>query len=146
MNVLIHKEVSIDNIKISKIKKDTELILNFLNLDNSELSILFVDNKRIKELNKNFRNKDSVTDVLSFPQNEGILNGLNINILGDVVISYPQAKKQAPDSDNSTYEEILVLIIHSILHLIGYDHMKEDEEIIMREKETDIFMELFHKN
>ena len=145
MNVLIHKEISIDNIKLSKIKKDTELILEFLDLKNSELSILFVDNKKIQELNKNYRNKDSITDVLSFPQNEGILNGLNINILGDVVISYPQAKKQAPDSNNTTYEEILVLIIHSVLHLIGYDHMKEDEEIIMREKETDIFMELFNK-
>jgi probable rRNA maturation factor len=145
MNILINKEVSI-NEKISKIKKDTQKILNILNLQNSELSILFVDDQKIRVLNKMYRKIDAVTDVLSFSQNEGILNGLNVNILGDVVISYPQATRQAPDSENTVYEEIIVLIIHSILHLIGYDHMTEKEDLIMRKKETDIFMELFPNN
>ena len=142
MNILIHQEIQLDE-EISNIKKDTEKILNLLSLQDSELSILFVDDKRIKKLNRDYRKKDAVTDVLSFPQNEGILNGLNINILGDVVISYPQVKKQAHLSENTIYEEIIVLIIHSILHLIGYDHLTEKEDKIMRERETDIFMKLF---
>ncbi len=143
MNILINSEVEIYSDYISKIETDTEKILKILKLDNSELSILFVDYDRIQKLNKQYRKLDKVTDVLSFPQNEGILSNININILGDVVICYPQAIKQAPESDNSPYEEIIVLIIHSILHLIGYDHMTEEEDVIMRARETDIFMELF---
>ena len=143
MNILINSEVKIYSDYISKIETDTEKILKILKLDNSELSILFVDYDRIQKLNKQYRKLDKVTDVLSFPQNEGILSNININILGDVVICYPQAIKQAPESDNSPYEEIIVLIIHSILHLIGYDHMTEEEDVIMRARETDIFMELF---
>jgi len=142
MNVLINTEVNL-NEKLSNIKKDIEIILEILNLENSELSILFVDDAKIQLLNKQYRKKDMVTDVLSFPQNEGILSGLNVEILGDVVISYPQAVKQAPDSDNTVYEEIIVLIIHSILHLTGYDHLTKEDDFIMREKETDIFMKLF---
>jgi len=145
MSILIHSEVSLDKIKLSDVKSHAQDILDILKLKNSELSILFVDDIRIKKLNKDYRRKDKVTDVLSFPQNEGILNGLNVKILGDIVISFPQAKRQAPASENTVYEEVIVLVIHSILHLIGYDHMVEEEEVIMREKETEIFMELFPK-
>lgn len=144
MNILIHSEVDISSFDISKIKNDTKKILEILRLNNSELSILFVDYNRIQKLNKQYRKMDSITDVLSFPQNEGILNNLNINILGDVVICYPQAIKQAPDSENTSYEEIIVLIIHSILHLIGYDHITDKEDLIMKTKEIDIFMKLFN--
>lgn len=143
MNVLIHSEVELSE-NLENIKKDTEKILKYLGLEDSELSILFVDYNRIKELNTTYRKKNSVTDVLSFPQNEGILSDINVNILGDVVICYPRAVKQAPESDNTPYEEIMVLIIHSILHLIGYDHIKTEEEEIMKEKETEIFMSLFN--
>ncbi len=144
MDILINSEVDIPSSDISNIKNDTKKILNILNLEDAELSILFVDYNKIQQLNKQYRKQDKITDVLSFPQNEGILSNININILGDVVICYPQAIKQAPDSDNTIYEEIIVLIIHSILHLIGYDHITTKDELTMRKKETDIFMKLFN--
>jgi len=144
MNILINSELEIPHCNFKNIEKDTRKMLRVLKLNNSELSILFVDYDKIQELNKQYRKKDKITDVLSFPQNEGILSNLNIDILGDVVICYPQAVKQAPEFENTVYEEIIVLIIHSILHLIGYDHITPREDIVMRKKETDIFMELFN--
>ena len=142
MNILISTEINLKE-NLENIKKDTEKILSYLGLDNVEISILFVNDERIKKLNARYRNKNSVTDVLSFPQNEGILNNININILGDIVISYPQAVRQAPESENTVYEDIIVLIIHSILHLIGYDHLTEKDDKIMRKKEEDIFEFIF---
>ena len=134
---MIYLDSELDKkIDLNYIKNKTEKILIYLSL-NKDLSVLLVDDNKIKDLNKKFRNVDSVTDVLSFPQTEGIFG--NSTILGDVVISYPQAERQAPISDNNTKEEIIYLIIHSILHLIGYDHYTKNEKEIMQKKEKEIF-------
>ncbi len=125
------------NLDLTIIEKKSYKILTFLSLEDKDLSILFVDDKRIKELNLQFRGIDKVTDVLSFSQNEGVLN--LSNMLGDVVISLEQAKRQAPLSNNSYEQEVLYLIIHSVLHLIGYDHYNDIESKIMRAKEKLIF-------
>ncbi len=120
-----------------------EKILKMLNLESSELSLLFVDDSEIQELNKTYRKKDKVTDVLSFPQNEGIFSSSDYKILGDIVISLPQAERQCEISDRSFFEEVVFLSIHSVLHLIGYDHLEEEEAEIMQKKEDEIFYELF---
>ncbi len=107
-----------------------------------EISLLFVDNQRIKELNREFRNKDSETDVLSFPQYESIkTNGLDDDYayLGDIVISLEKAKEQAEAFDHSFEREILYLAVHSIFHLLGYDHMDDTEKAEMREREKIVF-------
>ena len=99
----------------------------------AEVSVTFVDNERIKELNSSYRNKDSATDVLSFPLyddfSEIIENECAVP-LGDIVISLERAARQGYDIGHSIYHEVAFLCVHSTLHLLGYDHetSKEDEE------------------
>ncbi|OGY42650.1 MAG: rRNA maturation RNase YbeY [Candidatus Buchananbacteria bacterium RBG_13_36_9] len=89
-----------------------------------ELTVLIVNDKKIKSLNKKFRNKNKVTDVLSFSQREGETFNLPAegrNYLGDIVISWPQVKRQAKKFGQLPKKELELLIIHGFLHLLGYD-------------------------
>ena len=92
----------------------------------TEVSVTFVSNNEIKNLNKTYRNKDSVTDVLSFPLNENDNYEINAEtgavVLGDIVISLETAFKQAENFGHSLEREIGFLTVHSMLHLLGYDH------------------------
>lgn len=113
----------------------------------AEVSVSFVSNNEIKLLNKNYRNKDSVTDVLSFPLMEGDSVETNPEtgfiLLGDVVISLETAVKQASNYGHSLEREIGFLTVHSMLHLLGYDHETSPlEERIMREKEESVLEKL----
>lgn len=115
--------------------------------DNAEVSVSFVSNSEIKLLNRNYRNKDSVTDVLSFPLMEG--NDVERNpetgyiLLGDIVISLETAVKQASNYGHSLEREIGFLTVHSMLHLLGYDHESSPlDERIMREKEESVLEKL----
>lgn len=125
-------------INIDKVIFYIEKILDYLELSESDISVLFCDDDLIQELNYKYRNKNKVTDVLSFPQNEGVFSNFN-KMLGDVVISLPQAYRQCFESEKTEFEEVIFLIIHSILHLTGYDHLNETDEKIMQHKEDEIF-------
>lgn len=107
-----------------------------------ELSVVFVSNSRIKELNKRFRAKNKVTDVLSFSQIEGQMPGADLKSLGDIVIALECAKLQAPDFGNDFTEEILRLLIHGILHLFGYEHenVSAKQAKRMQELEDKLFL------
>ena len=109
---------------------------------NVEVSVTFTDDEKIKELNANYRNKDSATDVLSFPMYDDFSNTLvevNTIPLGDIVISLQRAKKQAFDFYHSIYHELAFLAIHSTLHLLGYDHeLSKEDEVEMFEKQKEI--------
>ena len=102
----------------------------------AEVSVTFCDNEYIKRLNAEFRNKDSATDVLSFPmydfddETDPTENPDGSISLGDIVISLERAKEQAAEIGNSFEREVAFLVIHSTLHLLGYDHerSKDDEE------------------
>lgn len=142
--ILIDKQIFDRQITKKFVKDITETILEILNIEGIEISITLTDNQTIKELNKQWRNKDKPTDVLSFPMEDSI--GYKYRLLGDVVISLPFAKKQAEEIGFSYKEEILRLLIHGILHLLGYDHerSKEDEKI-MFELQEKIFQKIRHK-
>ena len=117
---------------ISNIKKNVKEILKYLELsDKNEICISFVDDKTMRSLNKEYRKIDKTTDVLSFTQDG--------SLLGDVVISLETAKKHSAVYQTSAGNEIKRLIIHGILHLLGYDHKKKKEREDMREKEKDLF-------
>lgn len=105
-----------------------------------EISFTLVDNATIMKLNKEFRGVDSVTDVLSFPIWDGELS--NDNLLGDIVISVDKVREQAEEYGHSFERELIYLSVHSLLHLLGYDHMEEDERILMRQHEKIIMKEL----
>lgn len=109
-------------------------------LDGAELSVTFVDDDQIKELNNQFRNIDSSTDVLSFPLGENDVYDRNPKtgrcLLGDIVLSMQHAEKQSELYGHSLEREVAYLTVHSMLHLLGYDHVNnEDERAIMRSRE-----------
>ena len=104
-----------------------------------EVSVSFVTNEEIKELNKEFRNVDSETDVLSFPMDDefdGVI------LLGDIVLSTQRIIEQAKDFVHSLEREMAYLTVHSMLHLLGYDHMNSDEKEEMRLREKEIMKKL----
>ncbi len=115
--------------------------------DPAEISVSFVDNDQIREMNRQYRNKDSATDVLSFPLGENGEYDTNpetgAKILGDVVISMPKAVEQANTYGHTLEREVGYLTAHSVLHLLGYDHEQGGlERVRMREKEERVMQEL----
>ncbi|MBR7073371.1 MAG: rRNA maturation RNase YbeY [Eubacterium sp.] len=113
----------------------------------AEVSVRFVDNETIHELNKQYRNIDRPTDVLSFPLGENGNYDTNLDtgakLLGDIVISVPKAMEQAEEYNHSLEREIGFLTVHSMLHLLGYDHEGGGmEEVRMREKEETVLTKI----
>lgn len=112
----------------------------------AEVSVTFVDNDQIKELNAQYRDKDTETDVLSFPMGADGDYDTNLDtgarILGDVVLSMEKAQEQANLYGHSFQREVGYLTVHSMLHLLGYDHMEPLEKVHMREKEESVMRQL----
>ncbi|WP_105992670.1 rRNA maturation RNase YbeY [Staphylococcus simulans] len=99
--------------------------------DDAELSVTFVDQAEIQQINRDYRDKDKVTDVISFAleEDEPEIEGLDIpRVLGDIVICADVAKAQAEQYGHSFERELGFLALHGFLHLLGYDHMNEEEE------------------
>lgn len=115
-----------------------------LNHEMMEVSLTFVDSTEIKELNSAYRDVDEVTDVLSFPQFEspGEIPKEGFVLLGDVVICLDQALEQAATYGHTPEREILYLFVHSMFHLLGYDHHCEEEQSVMRQAEETILARL----
>lgn len=113
---------------------------------NAEVSVTFVDNAEIRRLNRRFRYKDTETDVLSFPLGEGGVYDVNpatgAKLLGDVVLSMEKAEEQAALYEHSFEREVCYLTVHSMLHLLGYDHMNEEEKRVMRMKEETVMNQI----
>lgn len=109
----------------------------------AEVDVSFVDNEQIRQLNNEFRNLDSATDVLSFPLGENGVYDVNpatgAALLGDVVLSFERAQEQADEFGHSLEREVGYLTVHSMLHLLGYDHVNGGIEAVrMREKEEEV--------
>lgn len=101
---------------------------------NSYINIVITDDEEITEYNRKFRKKEEPTDVLSFEY------GLNEETIGDIVISYETVARQAPNYSNSTKKELYLMIIHGILHILGYDHEKNEKDAkIMFDKQNYYF-------
>ena len=113
-------------------------------LDDYEVSLSFVTNDEIKELNNNFRGIDKVTDVLSFPMmtEDDFDIEYEEESLGDIVISIERASEQADEYGHSLEREICFLVCHSMFHLLGYDHMEENEAKDMHEREEAVLQKL----
>lgn len=120
-----------------------------------EVSLIFVDNENIRDINEEMRGIDAATDVLSFPMlnydEKKVFKDCYLNyefspidldegnlVLGDIVLSLERAQEQSVEFNHSFEREVCYLIIHSILHLLGYDHMEEEDKIIMRKREEEI--------
>lgn len=152
MSVLIDNRQNI--IKITPdveafVNKIINAVLEFENFDSDyEVSISFVDNVEIKELNRQYRSIDAPTDVLSFPllefdrnNNEVIKKDVVVDTeipLGDIVISTEKVIEQAKEYGHSQDRELAFLLVHGMLHLLGYDHIQESDEKIMFKKQEEI--------
>lgn len=108
--------------------------------DNYEISISFVDNIEIKQLNKEYRAVDSETDVLSFPMDDDF--NVPTPLLGDIIISMEKANEQALEYGHSLEREVAYLTAHSMFHLMGYDHISEEEKQNMRGNEKKVMKNL----
>lgn len=120
-----------------------EKYINFVvekeKLNNCLFNIIFVSNDEIRELNSNYRGIDKVTDVISFALEDGSdLKNVELRVLGDIYIAIDVAYEQAEMYEHSNIREVCFLATHGILHLLGYDHMEEDEEKIMFSKQKEL--------
>ena len=138
-----------DKIKVSEelLNKINDIIVECLHYkgydDNYEVSLSFVDNEEIHQLNRDFRGVDRATDVLSFPL---LTDDFDIEIeeesLGDIVISLERALEQSIEYNHSFDREVCFLVCHSMFHLLGYDHDTEENTKEMRKKEEDVLNKL----
>ncbi|PRR83918.1 rRNA maturation RNase YbeY [Clostridium vincentii] len=153
-------KVKIKNTEIEELKRTIIFALNEEEvLIPTEVSLLLVDNDEIREINKTTRGIDRTTDVLSFPMldypnnkvykdkykdfnfDETYMDGEYL-VFGDIVISLEKALEQSKEYEHSFQREASYLVVHSVLHLLGYDHMERQEKDIMRKREEDILNKL----
>ena len=128
-----------EKIDTSELCEVLEFACKHLNIENPLLNIVIVDNDRIREINKEYRNKDAVTDVISFAFEEvKDVDYGNVRFLGEIYISYERCKEQASEFGHTVRREFSYLAVHGLLHLLGYDHMKEEDEKVMFGKQEDI--------
>ena len=116
--------------------------MSLLQLETVQLSIVLCNDHIIHPLNRDYRGKDTSTDVLSFAQREGEFAFVEDDVLGDVIISVETAQRQAKEKGHSIETEMEVLLVHGILHLLGYDHIEDDEAKIMQSKERELLDQL----
>ena len=126
------------------VRAAAEKVGELYGVENGEVSVTLTNNDYIHQLNRKYRQIDRPTDVLSFALNESeepdIENGPDINVLGDIILSVERAEEQAADYGHSQRREIAFLTVHGMLHLLGYDHMEEEERLEM-EREQRFVME-----
>jgi len=114
------------------------IALKLLKDEDKEVSIVLVDEKKIKELNKKFRKENKFTDVLAFPLGGEFIS--TRDLLGEVIISVEVAEKQAKERNHSLREELTLLLIHGILHLRGYDDKEKEGKELMERKEREVLV------
>jgi probable rRNA maturation factor len=111
-----------------KLRRRAQRLLKLLEKGDCELSILLTGDEEMTGLNRAFRNRNRATDVLAFSQQEGERGDLHPEVLGDVVISLPTARRQARDRRHTLMHELTVLLVHGTLHLLGHEHEGTDRK------------------
>ena len=124
---------------ISELKKFLESFCKDEKLDNVMFNVIIVDNKKIHEINKEYRGIDRETDVISFAlEDDKTFNRTDFRILGDIYISLDRVISQSIEYGHSFKRELFFLALHGLLHLLGYDHMKKEDEIVMFGKQEEV--------
>jgi probable rRNA maturation factor len=132
-----------NNISIEEVKSLVNNICTYLKIENVSISFIFTDNDSIRLVNHDYRDKDYATDVISFAYRENPFpqNEEDVESLGDIFISLEKADEQAIEYKTTFFDEIKHLLIHGILHLIGYDHeTSAEDEKVMQQKEDEIYI------
>ena len=142
MRILATNKQTVIDVDLPRIKHSSDKILRTLENEDSEISLTFVDDAGITEINRQYLGRDYPTNVIAFSMNEGEFGDVNPNILGDIIISTETALRDAEGGGLSLEDELDYLIIHGVLHLLGYDHELPGEAEEMKEKEKEIFFAL----
>ena len=144
MEILLQNNQNQHPVNTEEFQSQVAQVLEKLGETECELSLLLTGDAEIRQLNKTYRKLDKATDVLSFPQDEDAVNESGDTLLGDVVISVETAARQAEEHHLSFNEELILLAIHGILHLLGYDHERSPQDArVMKDKTQTIFEILF---
>ena len=123
---------------LRKIRRAAQRILTELGLLEAELSLLFVNDRQIQQLNRKYLRRDEPTNVLAFPMREGEFSTIHPHLLGDLVISVDTAKRQSNRFGLHNTEMVILLMVHGVLHLIGYKHegtKKGADEMTLKQRE-----------
>lgn len=144
----IYYENSQDKIEISadleqQLQRGLQVVADLHQLSaQTEVSITMVTDEEIHQLNRDYRKVDRPTDVLSFALDEGdepeLVDGPDEHLLGDIIISAETAERQGQEFGHGLEREIVYLAVHGLLHLLGYDHMVEEDKVVMRAKEEEV--------
>jgi probable rRNA maturation factor len=141
MNIHIENRQKAAKLDLRRIRRVVRKLKKILICADQEISLLFVDNEQIRQMNRQYLNRDHSTNVISFPIREGDYGHVNPHLLGDIVISAERALQDAVAGDLSFDEEIDFLLIHGLLHLLGHNHegVDENEATKMRDQEDAVF-------
>lgn len=141
MSIHIENRQRAVKLDLRRIRRVVHKLREVLSCPDQEISLLFVDNEQIRKINRQYLNRDHPTNVISFSIREGDCGHVNPHLLGDIVISVERALQDAAAGDLSFNDEIDFLLIHGLLHLLGYEHEGADdsEATKMREKEDAVF-------
>ena len=148
MNTTISIEpdtLAVEEELLEEILRAADVVGEIYGVENVELSITLTDDENIHALNKKFRGIDRATDVLSFAfreSEEPEVLGADFEILGDVIISLERAKIQAADFGHTFLREVIFLEVHGLLHLLGYDHIDDEERIEMEAEQKFVMSKL----
>ena len=141
MDILIDNQQTNRPIKVKAIQKKARAILSALDCPDGELSIVLVDDVRIADLNETYLQHTGPTNVISFPMREGDFSEINPQLLGDVVISVDTCAREAEEAGIAMEMRLDQLLVHGILHLLGYDHVhSESEARVMEKKSTELLV------
>lgn len=141
MEVLIENRQSRHHLAEQSIRRTAKRILDDLGYPDAQLSILIVDDRQIAELNQTYLNHSGPTNVIAFPMQEGPFSDITPGLLGDVVISADTARREADDAGMAFIERFNQLLIHGILHLVGFDHVHSEAQAAVMELKSDQLMQ-----
>jgi len=142
MPVLIKNRQRKQKLDTRNIRKFTQDVLDLLGCGEKELSLVLASDRQITEINRDYLGRNKPTNVISFAMTEGEFGDLDSGLLGDVIVSIDTAFRHASESGAEPLDETHYLIIHGILHLIGYDHETGEDGKRMRKKEAEVFSAL----
>ena len=145
MEVLIEDRQETQKLSKGDIRTTARRVLSALGYPDAQLSVLIVSDDQIAELNETYLNHTGPTNVISFPMQEGPFAGITPDLLGDVVISADTAHREAVDAGMPTMERFNQLLVHGILHLVGYDHVNSEAEAAVMERKSKELMEMIGK-
>ena len=142
MRIIYSDEDAVSSRLADKLHQAAAVCLELENIpaENAEISLSFVSLDQIHELNRAYRNVDRPTDVLSFPMIDdfNVIDKDDELLLGDVVICMDKVREQAEEYGHSQERETVYLFVHSLCHLLGYDHMNDEEKAVMRQREEEV--------